>query len=108
MNDDDDDYIVSIDGFNNKGYKGDDDFETWMKHEAPFIDNSYGKATDDYSLTGTFGEGSSAYSYDTTITTSMSDTITFKTSHSIANKQKKLPIDILYKWYPKEMKEIDD
>tara|TARA_B100001094_G_C17931691_1_gene671061 strand:+ start:249 stop:551 length:303 start_codon:yes stop_codon:yes gene_type:complete len=100
MNDDDDDYIVSIDGFNNKGYKSDDDFETWMKHEAPFVDNN--------TVTGTFAEGSSAYNYDTTITTSMSDTITFKTSHSIANKQKKLPIDILYKWYPKEMKEIDD
>ena len=107
MNDDDDDYIVSIDGFNNKGYKGDDDFETWMKYEAPFVDDNY-KATDDYSFTGTFAEGSSAYNYDTTITTSMSDTITFKTSHSIINKQKKLPIDILYRWYPKEMKEIDD
>ena len=27
MNDDDADYFVSIDSFNNKGYKGDDDFE---------------------------------------------------------------------------------
>ena len=96
---DDDDYIVSIDSFNNKGYKGYDDFETWMKYEAPFVDDS---------TTGTFAEGSSAYNYDTTLTTSMSDTITFKTSHSIINKQKKLPIDILYRWYPKEMKEIDD
>ena len=104
--DDDDDCIVSIDSFNNKGYKDDDDFETWMKHEAPFVDDS---------TPGTFAEGSSAYNYnylnknyDTTITTSMSDTITLTTSHSIIDKQKKLPIDILYKWYPKEMKEIDD
>ena len=37
---DDDDYIVSVDSFNNKGYKGDDDFETWMKYEAPFVDDS--------------------------------------------------------------------
>ena len=105
---DDDDYIVSVDSFNNKGYKGDDDFEYWMKHEAPFVDDNYSKATDDYSFTGTFAEGSSAYNYDTTITASISDTITFNTSYSIINKKKKLPIDILYRWYPKEMKEIDD
>jgi len=95
---DDNDYIVSLDSFNNKGNKGDDDFETWMKHEAPFVD----------ATTGTFAESSSSYNYDTTITTAMSDTITFTKSHSIANKQKKIPIDILYNWYPKEMKEIDD
>jgi hypothetical protein len=87
---DDDDYIVSIDSFNNKGYKDDDDFETWMKHEAPFVD----------ATTGTLAEGSSSYNYDTTIS--------FTTGNSIVYKQKKLPIDILYKWYPKEMKEIDD
>ena len=31
----DDDYIIGIDSFNNKGQKGDDDFETWLTYEAP-------------------------------------------------------------------------
>ena len=32
---DDDDSIIDIGAFNNKGQKGDDDFETWLVNEAP-------------------------------------------------------------------------
>ena len=35
-----DSYTIHIDSFNNKGQKGDDDFETWMANEAPFVDDA--------------------------------------------------------------------
>ena len=48
-NEDDGTFTIDIDSFNNKGQKGDDDFETWLETEAPLvspstitaIDNSY-------------------------------------------------------------------
>ena len=84
MNDFDDDYIVGLDSFNNKGYKGDDDFMEWIKHEAPLVDVSV-----------------------------MADPITVTTS-SVKYKNwqqtmsSKLPIDIMYTLYPKQMKEQED
>ena len=85
----DKDYTILIDSFNNKSQKGDDDFETWLSTEAPFtptVDNI-------------------TYSTNTSTTPS---TITLGPGHHALTKQKKLPIDLLYKWYPKQMKEQSD
>tara|TARA_A100000164_G_C21943297_1_gene791982 strand:- start:161 stop:691 length:531 start_codon:yes stop_codon:yes gene_type:complete len=107
---------ISIDSFNNKGQKGDDDFETWMRDEAPFVPDA---------TTGTLGEGSSAYgegytvdlsSYSTTVDTSIitgsnsgitytNPTFTIKGINFAKSIQKRLPIDLLHKWYPEQMKE---
>lgn len=105
MKEDKESTIIEIDSFNNKGQKGDDDFETWLANEAPF-------APED-PTTGTLGEGIT--SYTVTGMASMGGynptTTTFKIKndpHFAKTKQKQLPIDILHKWYPKEMKEKDD
>ena len=108
-NKDDGTFTIDIDRFNNKGQKGDDDFETWLENEAPFVRED--------STTGTFAESASSYtitnsgsvasmgSYCPTPTT----TFTIKDSpHFATTKQKKLPIDILHKWYPEQMKVDDD
>ena len=79
---DDDDYIVDLDSFNNKSYKGDDDFQDWLANDAPLVSGSgYGTTTVDLSDL-TFGN----------------------TSRSKTKLQYSMPIDMLYKWYPKEMK----
>ena len=87
-----------IDSFNNKGQKGDDDFETWLVNEAPFVtqeNDSYTVSIGDTTTTSTL--------------TGLSPTFTIKDSpHFSQTKQKKLPLDILHKWYPEEMKETDD
>tara|TARA_B100001057_G_scaffold483867_1_gene561171 strand:+ start:1453 stop:1833 length:381 start_codon:yes stop_codon:yes gene_type:complete len=99
-----------IDSFNNKGQKGDDDFETWLENEAPFVpveDNKYtisiGDTTYDTcatACTSTIMSGS---------ITGLSPTFTIKDMpHFAPTKQKKLPIDLLHKWYPEQMKEIND
>jgi hypothetical protein len=75
-----DDYTVSIDSFNNKGYKGDDDFQEWLTHEAPF--KNVGVSTDSITI-------SSNYNIDDNWQKRMSA---------------KLPIDIMHTLYPKEMK----
>ncbi len=105
---DDKSTIIDLNSFNNKGQKGDDDFETWLANEAPF-------APED-STAGTLAEGSSAY----TITSSSSmasmgsycpSTTTFTIKdmpHFAVSKKKKLPLDLLHKWYPEQMREIDD
>jgi len=89
----DHEYTVDIDSFNNKGYKGDDDFETWMRTEAPFVPDA---------KTGTLGEGSSSYTVN-------ADSITISSNYTVDdNWQKrmsiKLPVDIMHTLYPKEMK----
>ena len=108
---DDDEYTIHIDSFNNKSQKGDDDFETWLENEAPLvspstitaIDNSY---TVDLSHQATctstmIGNGGTI--------TGLSPTFTIKDMpHFAVTKQKKLPIDILHKWYPEQMKEQDE
>jgi|TARA_B100000902_G_scaffold374559_1_gene403652 hypothetical protein len=93
-----------IDSFNNKGQKGDDDFETWLVNEAPFV-------SDDNSYTISIGDTT----YDTCATsctttlTGLSPTFTIKNDpHFARTKQKKLPLDILHKWYPEQMKDKDD
>ncbi len=94
-----------IDSFNNKGQKGDDDFETWLVNEAPFVpeeDNKYtisiGDTTYDTCTTSC-----------TTTLTGLSPTFTIKNDpHFARTKQKKLPLDILHKWYPEQMKEDED
>tara|TARA_R100001509_G_scaffold35871_1_gene19035 strand:+ start:147 stop:425 length:279 start_codon:yes stop_codon:yes gene_type:complete len=85
MNDYDDDYIVSLDSFNNKGNKGDDDFETWLANEAPLVSNT---------------------TYGTTV--DLSDLTFGNTSASKTKLQYSMPIDVLYKWYPKEMKKDEE
>ena len=103
---------ISIDSFNNKGQKGDDDFETWMREEAPFV-------TEDSTM-GTLGEGYGSYTVDlsqhATCTSTMNSstitginpTFTIKGINFAKSIQKRLPIDILHKWYPEQMKEADD
>ncbi len=94
-----------IDTFNNKGQKGDDDFETWLVNEAPFVpheENSYTVSIGDTMY------DTCATSCTTTLT-GLSPTFTIKNDpHFARTKQKKLPIDILHKWYPTEMKDQDD
>ena len=94
-----------IDTFNNKGQKGDDDFETWLVNEAPFVPH------EEKSYTVSIGDtmyDTCATSCNTTLT-GLSPTFTIKNDpHFARTKQKKLPIDILHKWYPTEMKDQDD
>ena len=86
-------YTISVDSFNNKDYKGDDDFVEWMKHEAPLVSTS----TDAINTSSTY-----------TITQDTLDYVGQKTwQQKLAYN---LPIDLLYKLYPSEMKgdDIDD
>ena len=95
-----------IDTFNNKGQKGDDDFETWLVNEAPFVpeeDNKYTISVGDTTYDTSFSNSMSS------TLTGLSPTFTIKNDpHFARTKQKKLPIDILHKWYPTEMKDQDD
>lgn len=79
-----DDYIVGMDGFNNKGYKGDSDFEHWLTHEAPLVDVSVN-------------------SDPITLTTS---SIQYKNWQQTMSS--KVPIDIMHTLYPKQMKGEDE
>ena len=100
-NEDDGTFTIDIDSFNNKGQKGDDDFETWLETEAPLVSSSPITAIDNsYTITGMASMG--GYNPTTTTFTIKND------PHFAKTKQKQLPIDILHKWYPKEMKEKDD
>ena len=81
---DPDDYIVGIDSFNNKSYKGNDDFEHWLTTEAPLVDVSVNADP-------------------ITVTTS---SIQYKNWQQTMSS--KLPIDIMYTLYPKQMKEEED
>ncbi len=93
-----------IDSFNNKGQKGDDDFETWLENEAPLVSPSTITAIDN-----SYTVDLSQHATCTSTITGLSPTFTIKDNpHFSKTKQKKLPIDILHKWYPDQMKEIDD
>ena len=85
-----DNYIVDLDQFNNKGYKGDDDFQEWLRTEAPLID--VGVNADPITLTSGY-----------TVTTSSMNYKNWQQTMS-----SKLPIDIMYTLYPKEMKEDEN
>ena len=98
-----DSYTIHIDSFNNKGQKGDDDFETWLETEAPLKGDT------------TFSIVDNASMYNTSIINTKPSTVTLNSSYTITglghhapSKQKKLPLDILYKWYPEAMKERND
>ena len=69
---------------------------------------------------GTLGEGYGSYTVDlsqhATCTSTMNSstitginpTFTIKGINFAKSIQKRLPIDILHKWYPEQMKEADD
>ena len=101
----DDSYIIHIDSFNNKGQKGDDDFETWLENDAPLVSPSTITAIDNsYSV-----DLSQQATCTSTMISSNVGTITLTgLGHHAPSKQKKLPLDILYKWYPEQMKERND
>ena len=104
----DDDYIVSLDSFNNKGNKGDDDFETWLANEAPLVSPSTITAIDN-SYTVDLSQHATCTSTMGATVGGLSPTFTIKNDpHFSVTKHKKIPIDILHKMYPNEMKELDD
>ena len=81
---------ININSFNNKSDKGDDDFEDWLV-TAPLI------STDD-TYQGT---------YDSTTTITLNSDYANKYINTKSLKYS-MPIDILYKWYPVQMKELDN
>ena len=87
MNDyDDDNYIVDLDSFNNKSYKGDDDFQDWLANDAPLVSNT---TIDNIS----YANGAT--------TVDLGDLTFGNTSTDNKTKlQYSMPIDMLYKWYP--------
>ena len=90
---DEDDYNITdinINSFNNKADKGDDDFEDWLV-TAPLI------STDD-TYQGT---------YDSTTTITLNSDYANKYINTKSLKYS-MPIDMLYKWYPVQMKELDN
>lgn len=102
MQNDDDFNIsdISIAGFNNKADKGDDDFDDWMLNEATF-EPTYTVSTGDYT----------ADTID--ISKITASTITGINNPNYETKKMKalkysMPLDLLYKWFPQEVKEYDD
>lgn len=81
---------ININSFNNKSDKGDDDFEDWLV-TAPLI------STDD-TYQGT---------YDSTTTITLNSDYANKYINTKSLKYS-MPIDMLYKWYPVQMKELDN
>ena len=81
---------ININSFNNKSDKGDDDFEDWLI-TAPLI------STDD-TYQGT---------YDSTTTITLNSDYANKYINTKSLKYS-MPIDMLYKWYPVQMKELDN
>jgi hypothetical protein len=91
MQNDDDFNIsdISLTSFNNKDVKGDDDFDSWISS------NSTVTCTSD---TGTF-----TFDNNYTITDS-----SMRSTKKIKDLKYCMPIDLLYKWFPQEVKEYDD
>ena len=87
----DDDFNISITGFNNKDVKGDDDFDSWIS------DSTVTCTSDTITSPSTFTLDN-AY----TITTDASST------KKIQNLKYSMPLDLLYKWFPHEVKEYDE
>ena len=81
---------ININSFNNKADKGDDDFEDWLV-TAPL------RSTDD-NYQGT---------YDRTTTITLNSDYANKYINTKSLKYS-MPIDMLYKWYPVQMKELDN
>ena len=105
----DDSYTIHIDSFNNKGQKGDDDFETWLENEAPLVSPSTITAIDNSYTVDLAPHATCTSTMMGSTITGLSPTFTIKNDpHFAKTKQKKLPIDILHKWYPEQMKDADD
>ena len=81
---------ININSFNNKADKGDDDFEDWLV-TAPLI-----RTNDTYQGT-----------YDSTTTITLNSDYANKYINTKSLKYS-MPIDMLYKWYPVQMKELDN
>ena len=81
---------ISITEFNNKDVKGDDDFDSWIS------DSTITCTSDTSASSSTFTLGN-AY----TITDASS-------TKKIQNLKYSMPIDLLYKWFPQEVKEYDE
>ena len=98
---DDDDYIVGIDSFNNKGQKGDDDFESWLTYDAPLMG---GDST--YTITDTTTGSTITFNNEY-------DPDPYRTDQYMTNKELEklkhcMPIDLLIKWFPDKKKDIDE
>ena len=94
----DDDYTISIDSFNNKGQKGDDDFETWLTYDAPLTMGSDSTYTVTDTLTGGTITLNSEYNNNQ-----------YMTKKEIERLKYHMPIDLLIKWFPDSKKdEFDD
>ena len=98
MQNDDDFNIsdISLTSFNNKDVKGDDDFDSWISS------NSTVTCTSDTSATPA-----------AIVPTPSTFTITGTDSSAVSTKKIKdlkycMPIDLLYKWFPQEVKEYDE
>tara|TARA_X000001036_G_scaffold328825_1_gene307492 strand:+ start:160 stop:483 length:324 start_codon:yes stop_codon:yes gene_type:complete len=105
----DDEYTIHIDSFNNKSQKGDDDFEAWLENEAPLVSPSTITAIDNSYTVDLAPHTTCTSTMMGSTVTGLSPTFTIKDNpHFAKTKQKKLPIDILHKWYPEQMKDIDD
>lgn len=96
---------ININSFNNKADKGDDDFEDWLV-TAPLI------STDD-TYQGTYERMRIDSNGNVGIGTNSTTTITLNSDYAnkyINTKSLKysMPIDMLYKWYPVQMKELDN
>ena len=83
---------ININSFNNKADKGDNDFDDWLV-TAPLIRLS----TDD-TYHGT---------YDSTSTITLDSDYANKYINTKSLKYS-MPIDMLYKWYPVQMKELNN
>ena len=81
---------ININSFNNKADKGDNDFDDWLV-TAPLI------STDD-TYHGT---------YDSITTITLDSNYANKYINTKLLKYS-MPIDMLYKWYPVQMKELDN
>ena len=91
---------INIHSFNNKADKGDDDFDSWMMNEAPF-EPTYTVSVGDYT----------ADTID--ISTITSSTITGINNPNYETKKIRdlkysMPLDVLYKWFPEELRDNFD
>lgn len=104
MQNDDDFNIsdISLTSFNNKDVKGDDDFDSWISSNSTVTctsDTSTTPSTFDTSTTpGTF-----TIDNNYTITDS-----SMRSTKKIKDLKYCMPIDLLYKWFPQEVKECDE
>jgi len=90
MQNDDDFNIsdISLTSFNNKDVKGDDDFDSWISSNSTVTESGTFVHPNTYTITGT-------------------DSSTVSTK-KIQNLKYSMPIDLLYKWFPQEVKEYDE